>query len=138
MDFINVAIQRFPLWAQWITSWGMRLYPSYDWSYWAGDYGEFPFGFTSKFSVKAYQVVWQNWLSQGDRVRKRGIVAEFTVEDILLLSEMDAYKRVTALKSILHRATQAALVVCPGRRYPTFHRPIAQEIEGTLQVRKER
>jgi len=132
MDFIDVAIQSFPIWAQWITSWGMRLYPSYDWSYWVGDYGEFSACFTSdKFGIKARQVVWQNWLSQGDRVRRRGVIAEFTVEDILLLSEMDAYKRVTALKSILHQAIQKAPIIRPGMCYPTFHKSVAWEIEDS-------
>ena len=141
---IDAAIQSFPLWAQWITSWGMRLYPSYDWSYWAGDYGEFSSCFTSdKFGIKARQVTWENWRASHrvgyySRVRRRGIIAEFTVEDILLLSEMDAYKRVAVLKSILHQATQKAPIIRPGMCYPTFHKSVAWEIENTPLARKEK
>ena len=130
---INAAIQSFPVWAQWITSWGMRLYPSYEWFYSVTDYGDFPTSFTGdKFGVKARQVVWQNWLSRGDRVRRRGVITEFTVEDILLLNEMDAYKRVAMLKSILHQAIQKAPIIRPGMCYPTFHKSVAWEIEDSL------
>ena len=137
---IDIAIQSFPLWAQWITSWGMKLYPSYEWLYSVEDYGDFPTtSFTSdKFGIKARQVVWQNWKSWGYRIRKRGIIIEFGLEDVFLLKGMDAYERVTVLKSILHEAILEAPIIGPMMYYPVFQKPVEQKIGNASQVRREK